>query len=179
MIVPGMLLIAAQLLLGWCLADFLSGLLHWFEDRFGPGREHWPLIGPLVFAPNLLHHSDPVHFTRAGFVERNWTTWAVAAPLALLLLWSFGPQLWIWSALAGGAIANEVHAWAHRRRQAPGFVAPLQAIGFIQSPAHHAAHHVPPHDQRYCVLTDWLNPLLDRIAFWRGIERVIPERWLR
>ncbi|MDZ4307558.1 fatty acid desaturase CarF family protein [Allopontixanthobacter sp.] len=167
-----------QLLLGWLLADFLSGVLHWVEDRFGPGREHWPLIGRLIFAPNLLHHVDPTAFTRAGFLDRNWTTWAVVAPLACALLWLFGSHPWIWAAAAGGAAANEVHAWAHRRTLAPGWATVLQRAGFIQSPAHHAVHHVPPYLRSYCILTDWLNPLLDRTRFWRRLERLVPESWL-
>lgn len=179
MIVLAALSLIAQLLAGWLLADFLSGVLHWAEDRFGPGREHWPLIGSQVFAPNLLHYVAPLAFTRAGFVTRNWTTWVVVAPLALALLWLFGSQVWIWSAAAGGAIANEVHAWAHKRTHAPGWAVWLQRTGLIQSPAHHAGHHVPPHQTRYCTLTDWLNPLLDRIGFWRAIEQLVPARWLR
>ena len=79
--------LVVQLLLGWLLADFLSGVLHWIEDRFGRGREHWPVLGQLIFAPNLLHHADPTDFLRASFVGRNWTTWAAppAAPCGNVL----------------------------------------------------------------------------------------------
>ena len=47
----------------------------------------------------------------------------------------------------------------------------LQEIGLLQSPVHHAGHHRPPSDRRYCVLTDWLNPVLDAVGIWALLER--------
>ena len=93
-----------QILAGWLLADFLSGLLHWIEDRFGPGREHWPVVGSQVFAPNLLHHAQPLAFTRNRFLSRNSTTIAAAAVFAAPLLWFFGFQPWLVVAAIGLAI---------------------------------------------------------------------------
>ena len=179
MIMLSLIALVIQLIFGWLLADFLSGVLHWAEDRFGPGREHWPVLGRLIFTPNLLHHSDPTLFLSAGFVERNWTTWAVAVPLAALLFWLFGSHPWIWAALVGGAFANEIHAWAHRKTLEPSWARWLQGRGVIQSPAHHAVHHVPEYRRSYCIVTDWLNPVLDRIGFWTRIESQLPQRWFR
>lgn len=173
------LMVLAQLLAGWLLADFLSGVLHWIEDRFGPGRERWPLLGPLIFTPNIEHHSDPTAFLRTGFIGRNWTTWAAVAPIAGLLLLSFGPQPWIWSAVIGGGFANEIHAWAHRKTMAPRWALPLQKIGLVQSPRHHAVHHVPAYRRNFCIVTDWLNPVLDHFAIWHAIEQLLPKRWFR
>ena len=31
----------------------------------------------------------------------------------------------------------------------------------------------PPQNSRYCVLTDWLNPILDEIGLWPALERMI------
>ena len=33
-----------------------------------------------------------------------------------------------------------------------------------------AEHHKKPYATRYCTRTNYLNPLLDAIAFWRGLE---------
>lgn len=173
------LLLPVQLLLGWLLADFLSGVLHWAEDRFGPGREGWPLIGRHVFAPNLLHHSDPTAFLESGFIGRNWTTWAVALPIAALLVLAFGPQPWIFSAAIAGGLANEIHAWAHRKTMAPRWALALQKIGLMQSPRHHAVHHVPHHRRHYCIISDWLNPVLDHFEFWFSIEKLLPKGLIR
>ena len=179
MIVLDAILLLAQLLLGWLLADFLSGVLHWIEDRFGPGREHWPVLGSLIFTPNIIHHADPTAFLRTGFVERNWTTWAAVVPLAIILLLGFGSQPWIWSAAIGGAMASEIHAWAHRKTMAPRWALRLQAIGMLQSPRQHAVHHVPDHRRHYCIISDWVNPVLDRFAFWQTIERLVPKGLIR
>ena len=43
------------ILTAWLTADFLTGLFHWFEDRYA--KTSWPIFGPLVAAPNELHHS--------------------------------------------------------------------------------------------------------------------------
>lgn len=179
MIAIDALLLFLQLLLGWLLADFLSGVLHWIEDRFGPGRTHWPVLGPLVFAPNLAHHARPAEFLQAGFIARNWTTWAVVAPMVALLAFAFGSQPWIWSAATAGAMANEIHAWAHRKTIAPGWAQRLQATGLLQSPRHHAVHHVPDHRRHYCIISDWLNPMLDHFEFWHSIEQLLPKAWVR
>lgn len=179
MILLDLISIIVQLAFGWLLADFLSGLFHWIEDRFGPGREHWPVLGRLIFRPNLAHHDDPTLFLEAGFIGRNWTTWAVVAPLAAVLFWLFGSQVWIWTAAVGGAFANEVHAWAHRKTWAPKWAHKLQGWGVIQSPKHHAVHHVPPYARNYCIISDWLNPVLDGLRFWSLIESAMPKGWFR
>ncbi len=173
------LLFVPQLLLGWLLADLLSGVLHWIEGRFGPGRQHWPVLGRLIFTPNLIHHAAPTEFLQAGFFDRNWTTWAAVAPIATVLLLVFGSQPWIWSAAIGGMMANEIHAWAHRKTMAPGWALRLQATGMLQSPRHHAVHHVPDHRRHYCIISDWLNPMLDHFEVWHQAERLLPKGWIK
>jgi ubiquitin-conjugating enzyme E2 variant len=70
--------------------------------------------------------------------------------------------------------ANEVHKWAHRTTAENGrLVSALQRAGIVQSRAHHGGHHGGARDTRYCVVTPWLNPVLDRCGFWRGLERGI------
>lgn len=165
--------IGTQLLAGWLLADFLSGLVHWAEDKFGRGREHWPLIGPHVFAPNLLHHERPLDFTRYPFVTRNWTTWIAASAIALPLLLAFGPSWWLLAAWIGGMMANEVHAWSHRPEMTPEWAKPLQHVGLINYRSEHGLHHIPPHGEAFCILTAWLNPVLDTIGFWRLLDSAV------
>lgn len=158
-----------QLVAGWLLADLIGGILHWWEDR--AARADWPLLGRHVVQPNRLHHSDPLDFTRASFLRRNWTTWAATALVSLPWLALFGPSpLWA-AATLGGLVANEVHRFAHLPEATPAWLKPLQQAGLVQSPAHHARHHLPDATARYCILTDLLNPLLDRMGMWRAIER--------
>ncbi|MBD3728760.1 MAG: sterol desaturase family protein [Sphingomonadales bacterium] len=170
------LLIVLEVLGGWLLADFLSGFLHWVEDRYG--RESWPLIGKKVIGPNRQHHSEPLAFTRTDPITRNWSAALASFVLAMPLLLLFGPHLWLVVAFIGGCIANEVHYWAHLPHRAPGIVQALQVAGLCQSRRQHALHHAAPHLSNYCSLTDWLNPWLDRIGFWHFLERLLPNRWL-
>jgi ubiquitin-conjugating enzyme E2 variant len=49
----------------------------------------------------------------------------------------------------------------------------LQRIGLLQSTKHHAQHHVRPYASRYCTWTNYLNPVLDGIGFWRAAETIL------
>lgn len=161
-----------QILLGWLIADLISGFLHWLEDNHG--REDWPLIGPLVIAPNRLHHADPGAFARGStFLSRNGTGAAASLILGGTALAVFGPSLILAVAVLGGCVANEVHLFAHRPAQAPCWARQLQRLGLLQSMRHHAAHHRAPNQKAYCVLTNWLNPALDRIAIWHKLDQLI------
>lgn len=170
------LLIITQLLAGWLLADLIGGLFHWIEDRMG--SPDWPIVGRHVIEPNRLHHAQPLAFTRGGFFARNWTTWLAVVAIVAPLFAMFGASPWLVAATAGGLLSNQVHYWAHLPSRAPTSVRVLQDLGLMQSSRHHQVHHAKPHDRRYCVLTDWLNPLLDRLRIWERFERAIPQRWL-
>ena len=164
----------ASILLGWLLADFLAGVVHWWEDRIADPR--WPFLGEHVVIPNRLHHEQPMAFVAAGFIERNWTTavaaWLIGGALIALL----GPSLIILTAIAGGTVANEVHRYAHTPGDAPAWLRAAQRTGFLQSPAGHARHHRGQQDSDYCVLTDWLNPWLELIGLWRCLDRLCGVR---
>jgi len=151
----------------WLAADLVTGAVHWWEDRYGDPS--WPIVGRHVVQPNILHHREPRAFLAGNIVERNWTA---AAP-ALLVAAAFAAAGWWWLALVGlfAACANEVHAWSHQRCSRP--VRALQLLGVLASAEDHARHHRSPFRSDFCVLTGWLNPLLESIRFWRGVEYVI------
>lgn len=172
----GMLEILATLLLGWLLADLISGVVHWAEDRFG--HADWPVLGALVIAPNRHHHAQPLAFTRGqGFLRRNSTNIAASLIGGGLLWVIFGPSLLLAVLVFAGCIANQVHFWAHCPERAPAPVRLLQRLGLLQSRRQHGLHHLPPHRRCYCILSDWLNPTLDAARFWQIIEASIPRRW--
>ena len=159
-----------QAFVGWLLADFLSGLVHWMEDRVL--RMDTPILGPAVVIPNRVHHTDPLKFTNSSFIRRNEWLW-MAVALISIPLWFVVPVA-LWAAMTlGGLIVNEVHRLAHRPALGGPIVRTLQEIGLFQSPRHHAGHHRLPTDTRYCILTNWLNPLLDRFGVWNGLERFL------
>ena len=49
----------------------------------------------------------------------------------------------------------------------------LQRIRLVQTPRHHALHHTDPKNSHYCVLTNFLNPILDGLRLWDGLEWTI------
>jgi hypothetical protein len=144
----------------WLIADFLSGFWHWMEDRYF--REEWPLIGKYIAKPNVLHHAQPNAFLAGNYWTRNWTTIVPAA-----IAFAIHPS-WVFVFVSQ---ANEIHAWAHQRCN--NFIRMLQDIGLLQSPRHHGDHHRSPFEVKYCVMSDWLNPILDYIQFWRWLELLI------
>ena len=160
-----------QLIAGWLIADFLGGVVHWWEDRVGD--ESMPLIGRWVITPNRLHHRDAMAFTKKPFLVRNWTAFPVVAAIAGVWLWLLGPSVVLASAFLGAAISVEVHYQAHlpfaTRPWQRALLRPLWDIGVIQSPAVHNRHHRWP-DGDYCALTGWLNPILEHARFWGGLE---------
>lgn len=164
-----------QILLGWLIADFISGVLHWIEDRVLWQSDGW--IGRHIVAPNRQHHLTPLTFLQDGFGARNGTTWAVLVPIAALWLWLLGPSFVFAGALAGGLLVNEVHRLAHTPTQSLGWVRVAQQVGLIQSGPHHARHHRQGASSHYCVLTGWLNPVLEQLQFWDRLERLCG--WLR
>lgn len=160
-----------QALMGWLLADLLGGAFHWWEDRLA--SERWPIIGPWLIEPNRLHHTDPLAFLSGTFAYRNGATIALALAVGAARLAAAGPSTMLAFAVLGGALSNEAHYFAHRPGAAGPVLRVLQETGLIQSPKHHAGHHRPPHERRYCVLTDWLNPTLDALRVWERLERLI------
>ncbi len=164
--------IALQFLLAVIAADFVSGFMHWIEDSYF--SEKTPLIGKWIIAPNMLHHRDP-----RAFVKNSWLRSAdvplIIAGLVLLGAWGLGLFHWTLVVFVLFAVnAAEFHKWAHRSRTENGrLIVFLQQAGLVQTPAHHAGHHRGGRDRRYCTITNYVNPVVDSIQLWRGLEWVI------
>jgi len=150
-------------------ADFVAGFIHWLEDAYV--REDTPLIGKYVARPNIVHHHYPRFMTR-----HNW--WQTSADLAIVsavlvgVAWCFGLLTWevcLFAILS--ANANEFHKWEHRTRKENGWlISFLQDMRILQTAKHHARHHTDPKNSHYCTITIWLNPVLDGLRFWDGLE---------
>ena len=170
--------VATTALGGYLVADFLSGLVHWAGDTIGD--QNTPIFGPNFVTPFRYHHVDPKDITRHDFVETNGNNCIVVAPiLALLLLITPKTSGWFFylcSVLAFTSwfifCTNQFHKWAHEDNPVR-WVRMLQRAGLILSPEHHAIHHASPQDKSYCITVGWMNPVLDRIGFFRVCEAVI------
>ena len=155
-------------------AEFVAGLVHWIEDAYI--RDHTPLVGRIVGRPNTVHHHYPRYMTR-----HNW--WQSSRDLVLLSVlivlgaWSVGLLTWhVWLFAMLSANANEFHKWEHRTRKENGrLISFLQDIKVLQTGKHHAKHHTDPKNSHYCTVTNFLNPVLDKINFWNGLERLLAK----
>jgi len=160
------------------VADLLSGLVHWAADRMLPAST--PYLGRSFVRPFREHHADPEGITRHNFIETNGNTCIALTPaLAGVWWWAVG-QPWQSAAVVVEAfvlglafwlcITNQIHKWAHVERP-PAAVRWLQRRRVILEPGHHAAHHTMPFDQRFCITSGWLNPVVDRLGVFALLER--------
>ncbi len=156
-------------------ADFLVGFVHWIEDAYV--REDWPVLGPLVGRPNILHHHLPRHFVRKSWFQSCWDQLLLAAGIAGIAFWmeALTWPVMVFVVLVGNA--NQIHKWAHRSRRENGpIISLLQDLHLIQGVRHHAIHHTDPKSMHYCVITEWLNPVLEYLRFWTRLECLL-WRW--
>lgn len=159
------------------LADFITGVVHWFEDTYATRRWPKPLVRWIV-DPNIRHHMNPTEFTQHSFLYRSGDSLAIAS-IVCLAAWACGMFVWQFTAVAFcAAIGNEVHSWSHRRPRNPLFRF-LQDAAIVQTPQQHAQHHRGRHNRRYCTLTNALNPALDGVQFWTLIEFLLARIGLR
>ncbi len=150
-------------------ADFAAGLVHWIEDAYI--REDTPVLGPWIGRANIVHHHLPRHMTRNTWWDSNKEL-LMAMGLLIITTAGLGCLTWhVWLFALVGGNANEVHKWSHRtRRENSRFITRLQDLRILQTPHHHAVHHTNPKEVNYCPITNVLNPMLDTLHVWEGIE---------
>lgn len=165
-------MMVAKLIATWLITDFISGCVHWLEDSYG--HPHFPIVGRYVTKPDLLHHCNP-----RKIVTNSWFSSSdvllVVCLVALVAAFAVGklsPMVFLAATL--GVNANQVHKWCHRTRLENGaLIVAMQKLRLVQSPRQHIRHHLGRKDSCYCVLTDFLNPVLDGCRFWRALEFLI------
>ena len=166
--------------LGLVFSDLVTGLLHWAADTYGSPET--PVLGPSIVKGFRLHHSYARDITTHNLVTTVGTSCIFAVPVLLLclgLMWLMPYSNWLaligcWLTLLAGAsvAANEFHKWAHQER--PSTIARwLQRSRLVLEPSHHERHHTEPFNMHYCITTGWLNPLLNRIKFFRKLEAAL------
>ncbi len=168
-----------EILLAVVFCDFVSGLVHWFADTYG--SESTPIIGKSLIGPFRNHHLFPSSITEHDFIETNGSTFLLAnCWLGISILLSIPSTF---SALSSILIAftNQFHKWAHLDIEPKSLQAhrtQLFRSSFVRrflplSGDHHRNHHQGDHLQGYCITFGVLNPLLDRLKFFRLMEKFI------
>jgi hypothetical protein len=154
------------------LADFIAGVVHWAEDAYF--TEETPVIGPLFIRPNIVHHHYPRFFTHLTWWQSSADLLFVGAAI-LLAAWPLGLLSWqLWLFVFVSVNANQVHKWSHRTRAENGrLISTLQDWHILQTTRHHGLHHSDPKNTYYCPVTNFVNPLLERLKFWDRVEAVI------
>lgn len=167
-------LTALAVVLGFVVADLLSGLVHALCDNLG--SVDTPLVGQKFIRSFREHHRDPLDMTRGDFVRVNADNFLVSLPVLVpavlwldvadhLFLASFVASLTSWV-----LVTNQIHKWAHLD-EVPPSVRWLQQHHLVLSPEHHAVHHTPPYASHYCITSGITNPFLSRIGFWPVLLR--------
>lgn len=155
-------------------ADFVSGVFHWLEDAYG--HADIPVIGRLFTRPNIVHHHHPRWFLRHNWWQSSWDLLCIGVLLLLGGYWLHRLTWHVWVFAALTANVNQFHKWAHGTRTENGrLVSLLHDLRLLQTPRHHALHHTDPKNQAYCVVTNALNPFLDRLRFWDTLERIVQK----
>jgi len=157
-----------SLIVCFLIADFLSGLGHWFEDTWTvPGKSSF--LDKSIILPNIDHHRRPGGMNPNAYWTTNRVTIVLTAIVGVILLLCHVSAWQPYFILFLAAHSNQIHAWAHTRK-VPKIIGWLQKYGILQSVSHHGLHHKRPYESRYCTTTNFLNPFLDGIGFWRGLE---------
>jgi hypothetical protein len=154
------------------LADFIAGIIHWWEDAYG--NPNWKYIGKSIVQPNLEHHQYPRKFLKNSF----WISVkisVISGTIICVILFSFNfINLTLGAGVMLASLGNEFHAMAHRTDKENGkIVVYLQKIGLIQCRKMHGHHHKSPYNFNYCIMTNYLNPILNTIHFWTILEKNI------
>jgi plasmanylethanolamine desaturase len=174
---PAAITTLLALFVGYFLSDVASGLVHWATDTWFSERQFGRLI-----AIAREHHTHPSHILGYRFLE-NSTLGSFPSALFIgpLAIWiAFLPRSELLYAIMIVCFlisltlffGTSLHNIGHRKAKSPA-IKLGQKLGLFITPAYHHVHHSGDQTTRYCTVNGWANPLLDRIGFWRGLERLI------
>lgn len=167
-----------QVLLGVLAADFMVGLFHWLEDTYIPYDHDMPEYLKQIALDNEMHHYFPRGITAFSY----WEHMEVTLPLTLVLILAvyvvapdhvkgnipFYLTLGIIS-----AASNIIHRYTHERdHERHPFITSMYNMGILCSREQHQIHHQVG-NVKYCLITPYLNHVLDTINFWRSLEDII------
>ena len=159
----GFLYVILQIIGGLLLADFLSGLIHYWLDKHADPNS-------FAMKTNAMHHERPNDFLGLTFIDRNRVMITIGALFIVAVVWLDLISPFTLSLAFFGILSNEFHAMSHRSDN-PKVIRALQRIGLICSRKQHAQHH-RGYEVSFCIITSWLNPILERIKFWRCLDKI-------
>jgi ubiquitin-conjugating enzyme E2 variant len=162
---------------GYFIADFASGIVHWSMDTWFDERS----LGRVV-AIAREHHTHPQNILGYDFFVHSALgsapSAAVIGPIALatalfpvsVMTYSVVIIYFITSTCL--LFGNTFHSFAHRPSRSP-LVRFAQKIHFVIPAEHHWVHHRGDQTIRYCVINGWANFVCDPLRVWRGLEWLV------
>jgi len=166
------MIIVIQIVLLILLTDLIAGIIHWWEDTYG--NPSWKILGKLVVLPNIEHHQFPRKMLQGTTFQQIRLSAFVAILVGIIFSLTIGLNWQILFVLVYGSFGNYFHAVSHRTDNENGkIICFIQKIGLIQSHKMHGLHHKSPYATNYCVMTNYMNPFLNYIQFWRKLETAI------
>jgi ubiquitin-conjugating enzyme E2 variant len=175
--------LAAGVLAGFVMADFVSGFVHWMADTWGAAD--MPVLGKSLVRPFREHHVDQKAMTHHDYIETNGANCLVSLPVAAGVLFiPLDVTGWVtfglfWFVCIGSMVffvmwTNQIHKWSHLEpEETPLALKILQKLYLVLPAGHHQLHHKAPYDRYYCITTGWLNWPLTKLNFYRRSERLV------
>ncbi len=148
------------------LADFATGIFHFYADRYGVMDAKF-----LTSSINglLIHHYEPRKMLELSYWNLTKGVYIFGSMLFLFSLF-FGFYWEVLFFVLVSAQANLIHKWSHQfENEIPKFAHYLQKLKIIQNKEHHVHHHDGKFNGYYCVMTNYCNPILEKIYFWEGV----------
>lgn len=152
------------------LTDFITGFVHFILDQYGkPDAKFFKNAIKI----NLSHHDNPRKMVKRSYWQLTRDSYILGAIIfPISLIWGFHWEILF--VLVLGAQANIIHKWAHQTKKENFlFVTFLQKLRIIQNKRHHKNHHRRPFDTYFCVMTNFWNPILEKLRFWEGMVKFL------
>ncbi|AGC02193.1 putative ubiquitin-conjugating enzyme E2 [Acanthamoeba polyphaga moumouvirus] len=148
------------------------GIYHWVKDTyFSPFT---PIIGSTFIWGSRLHHVRPRHVLESNDLDLFWDSGKWTLIWMLPVFYIIGINPFTLSLFLTISINDIVHKYAHAYdNERPQWATFLQNINIFQSHDEHHLHHIAPHEINYCPITPFVNPILEKINFWRKLEQYI------
>ncbi|XP_059290961.1 fatty acid desaturase 4, chloroplastic-like [Lycium ferocissimum] len=159
--------------IGYVLSDLASGIYHWAIDNYGSAKT--PVFGSQIDGFQG-HHKWPWIITRLQVANNlhELTRGVTFTVLPINLLCNNHTILAFVGVFSGCVMfSQQFHSWAHgTKSKLPLIVLALQDAGILLSRSQHAAHHRPPYNKNYCIVSGLWNQYLDRYKVFELLEMI-------
>ena len=177
-----LLITLPSFIISWIGGDIVTGLVHWFCDTYG--TVNTPIIGHSLIRNFRSHHTYPKDLCISPFIYTVGHVEIVSLITLqqLIYLMTKFPHSIILSTFTFTytvitfltLMTNQFHKWAHlETEKVPGYVKILQKNKVILDPEHHQTHHSRPFNSNYCITHGLANPFLEKIKFFRTVEKIL------